>query len=71
MATALGRLSQYMVGQSATTWHLLVADDFPLEAGGECHRQALFCFLLAVRRRTNTALVGEDRWWRSGGQGRI
>ena len=31
--TALGRLSQCMVGQFATTWHLLVADDFHLEAG--------------------------------------
>ena len=44
VATALRRLSQYLVGQSASTWHLLVADDFHLEAGEECYRQALFAF---------------------------
>ena len=42
VAAALGRLSQYLVGPSATTW--LVADDFHLEAGGESYRQALFAF---------------------------
>ena len=33
VATALGRLTQDVPGKAATTWHLLVADDFHLEAG--------------------------------------
>ena len=30
----LGRLTQYVIGARATSWHLLVADDFHLDAGG-------------------------------------
>ena len=33
-SAALGRLTQYMAGSSATTWHMLVADDFLLESAG-------------------------------------
>ena len=33
-ASALARLTQYCAAHSATTWHMLVADDFHLEAGG-------------------------------------
>ena len=71
VATVLGRLSQYMVGQPATTWHLLVADDFHLEAGGRMLSTGTLCFLLAVLRCGSTALVREDRRWRCGGLGRI
>ena len=31
---AVGRLTQYLAGLSSATWHMLVADDFHLEAGG-------------------------------------
>ena len=42
VASSLGRLSQYLVG--ARGRHMLVADDFHLEAGGEEYRAALFVF---------------------------
>ena len=46
VASALGRLTQYLAGHTARTWHLLVADDFHLEAGGSGFRVALFLFFL-------------------------
>ena len=33
-------------GKSATTWHMLVADDYHLEAGGEQYRFALIAFFI-------------------------
>ena len=44
VAAALGRLSQYLAGHRASTWHMLVADDFHLEAGGQGYRPALIVF---------------------------
>ena len=44
VAGALGRLSQYLAGHRASTWHMLVADDFHLEAGGPSYRPALIVF---------------------------
>ena len=44
VGSALGRLSQYISGHTAHTWHLLVADDFHLEAGGVGYREALMTF---------------------------
>ena len=46
VATALGRLTQYLTWHTARTWHLLVEDDFHLEAGGSGFRVALFLFFL-------------------------
>ena len=46
VASSLGRLSQYLVGSSANTWHLLVADDFHLDASGKDYRTALICFFV-------------------------
>ena len=46
IATALGRLTQYMAGKSATTWHMLVADDFLLEASGGQYRFAILVFFI-------------------------
>ena len=46
VATALGRLAQYVPGKAATTWHLLVADDFHLEAGGSEYRAGLITFFI-------------------------
>ena len=46
VSSALGRLSQYLTADSAHTWHMVVADDYHLEAGGEHYRFALFAFFL-------------------------
>ena len=40
-AAALGRLSQYFSGNAAHTWHMVVADDYHLEAGGPAYCSAL------------------------------
>ena len=45
-ASALGRLSQYLVPATAHTWHMLVADDYHLEAGGTGYQRALVVFLV-------------------------
>ena len=42
--TSVGTISQYVVGDSAATWHMLVADDYHLEAGGQEFRFALMTF---------------------------
>ena len=49
VSSALGRLSQYLASDSAHTWHVVVADDYHLEAGGEHCRFALFAFSSAAR----------------------
>ena len=46
VGSALGRLSQYLSRHTAHTWHLLVADDFHLEAGGAGYREALMTFFV-------------------------
>ena len=46
VAGALGRLSQYLIGGKAKTWHLLVADDFHLDASGPEYRAALLMFFV-------------------------
>ena len=47
VAAALGRISQYLAGSRANTWHLLVADDFQLDASGPEYRAApLYFFVL-------------------------
>ena len=45
-AGAVGRLAQYLVGGSTTTWHMLVADDFMLECGGPRYRMGLVIFFV-------------------------
>ena len=46
VASALGRLTQYLAADSAQTWHMVVADDYHLEAGGESYRFALLSFFV-------------------------
>ena len=46
VASSVGRLCQYIPGGAARTWHLLVADDFHLEAGGPAYREALMVFFV-------------------------
>ena len=50
VAAALGRFSQHCAGDTGLTWHMLVADDNHLEAGGSGYRPALTSsfFLCAV-----------------------
>ena len=46
VSMAVGRLVQYLAGHRAHTWHLLVADDYHLYAGGQAYRQALIVFFV-------------------------
>ena len=46
VAGAIGSVAQYCSGSQADTWHLLVADDFHLEAGGPEYRPALLAFFV-------------------------
>ena len=43
---ALGRLTQYLAGNRARTWHMVVADDYHLEYGGRGYRTAFAFFVL-------------------------
>ena len=40
------QVDEYVTGASATTWHLLMADDFRLDAGGPAYRVAIMSFFL-------------------------
>ena len=40
----VGRLAQYLIGNAAATWHMLVADDYLLECGGAAYRRGLLTF---------------------------
>ena len=44
---AIGRLAQYLSGHTSATWHMLVADDFHLEAGGPDYKFALTSFFVS------------------------
>ena len=46
VASSIGRLTQYLAGNRAESWHLLVADDFHLESAGESYRSALLVFFV-------------------------
>ena len=46
IGSALGRLTHYLSGDTAQSWHLLVADDFHLDAGGGSYREALLSFFI-------------------------
>ena len=59
VGAAVGRISEYVVGKSATTWHVLVADDYHLEAGGEQYRFALMAFFIVCA--VGTKLPAENQ----------
>ena len=46
ISAALGRLTQHMAGTSATTWHVLVANDFLLDSSGREYRFAIMSFFI-------------------------
>ena len=48
VASAIGRLTQYLVSDRAETWHMVVADDYHLEAGRTHFRLALMMCLSSV-----------------------
>ena len=45
-ASAIGRLTQYLTGRSANTWHQMVANGFHLEASGTEYRTPLISFFV-------------------------
>ena len=57
VAGAVGRLAQYLIGNAATTWHMLVADDYPLECGGAAYRRGLSTFFVPC------AVIGVPLSW--------
>ena len=57
VASAVGRLTKYCTGSRATRWHMLVADDYHLEAGGAEYRSALLVFFVLF------AVVGVPLSW--------
>ena len=46
VASAIGRLTQYLAGPRAETWLMLVTDDFHLETAGEAYRPAPMVFFV-------------------------
>ena len=42
----VGRLAHCLVGGTATTWHMLAADDYLLECGGVAYRRGLLTFFV-------------------------
>ena len=46
VGSGIGRLMQYVVGQSAATWGMLVADDYHLETSGAAYRTGLITFFV-------------------------
>ena len=58
VAGAIGRLLQYLSGHTSTSWHMLVADDYPSESGGPGYRCGLLLFFVLC------AAVGVPLSWR-------
>ena len=46
VAPSIGRLTQYLSGARAESWHMLVANDFQMETAGESYRPALIVFFI-------------------------
>ena len=70
-ATALGRLTQYITGRTANTWHQLVAGR--LSPGGQWDRVSdrSDLFLCSLRDSWSTSLLGEDGRRRQSHVGRV
>ena len=68
IGSGIGRLMQYVVGNSATTWIMLVADDFHLETSGAEYRSGIitlfvFCSLLGVPLSWGKTSGGDTLTW--------
>ena len=63
VASAIGRLCQYMAGTTARTWHLVVADDYHQEAGGPQYRASIMvCFVLCSVLGVPFVVEEDSRW---------
>ena len=70
VATAVGRLAQYLAGHDAHTWHLLMADDFQLNAGGVAYRAALVVFFVLCAVAGVPPILAQNCWRRHSGMDR-
>ena len=63
VGSAIGRLCQYISGTPARTWHLLVTEDYHLDAGGPRYRESIIVFFVLC------SVLGVPLSWRktSGG----
>ena len=59
VASAIGRLAQCLAGSSAHTWHMLVADDYHLDACGANYRAAVSLFH-PLRNSERTSVMEQD-----------
>ena len=64
VVAAVGRVAQYLAGDRSATWHMLVTDDFHLEAGGQDYRFArvslfILCAVVGVPLSWNKTAGGE------------
>ena len=64
VASAKGRLAQYLVGHASLTWHMVVADDFLLEASGPFYRAALVIFFLLCSSLNVSLSWNKTAWGR-------
>ena len=72
VGSGIGRLTQGVVGSSATIWIMLVADDYHLETSGAAYRTGLiYHFLRHLFASRSPAFEGEDVWWGNPHMGRI
>ena len=46
VSSAIGRLAQYLASDQAETWHMVVADDYHLQAGGSHNPLAFMVFFI-------------------------
>ena len=66
-AAAWGRLAQYLVGDTASTWHMVVADDYHGERSIVTHCLCSLCCAQQLVCRCHGARLQEGTWWRWSG----
>ena len=65
VSMAVGRLAQYLAGHRVQTWHLLVADDYHLDAGGQAYRQELIVFFVLCAAVGTPSMAQNSKWGHS------
>ena len=63
VAGAIGRLLQCLSGHTTTSWHMLVAGDYPLECGGAEYRSGLLLFVVGVPLSWHKTCGGDTLVW--------
>ena len=61
VASAVAHVTEYLFGRLSASCHMLVADDFHWEAGGQEYRKALLVFFVFCE-----ICAEQDCWWGSG-----